>query len=147
MKCAFCSSETKVIESRETSDSNCVRRRRECKNCQNRFTTYERPETYLRVIKKDKKREKFDRNKIKEGILKACEKRPISDGEINNTVDDIIKQIRKENKTEVESSFIGKLVMSKLRELDKVAYIRFASVYKSFDLKSIEDEIKAIKGD
>lgn len=145
MKCPFCSSETKVIESRETNDLNAVRRRRECKDCQNRFTTYERPETHLRVVKKDDKREEFDREKIKRGILKACEKRPISNDEIDDIVDNVVSEIRKQNSTEVESSYIGKLIMDKLRELDKVAYIRFASVYRSFDdIDSFKEELSEL---
>lgn len=145
MKCPACSSETQVLESREAGDSTVIRRRRECKGCKHRFTTYERPELRVRVVKKDGTRENFDQSKLKSGILKACEKRPVSEPEIEDLVEKIVKKIRRKGVNEIESSEIGKMVMEELKELDKVAYIRFASVYKSFDLDSLENEIKAIK--
>lgn len=145
MKCPNCASESRVLESREIRDSTTVRRRRECKNCSYRFTTYERPELRVRVIKKDGTGENFKQEKLKKGVLKACEKRPVSDSEIEDLVEDVVKEIRKKGVNEIESSEIGKMVMRRLKKLDKVAYIRFASVYKAFDLKSLEKEIKAIK--
>lgn len=145
MKCPNCESETRVLESRAIGDSTTVRRRRECRGCGHRFTTYERPELRVRVVKKDGTREKFDQDKLKGGILKACEKRPVSSSQIEDLVEDIVKQIRRKGVNEVESSEIGKMVMDRLKELDKVAYVRFASVYKAFDLESLEKEIKAIK--
>jgi len=145
MKCPTCSSGTKVLESRETSDSTTVRRRRECKDCGHRFTTYERPELKVRVVKEDGSREDFTEEKVKKGILKACEKRPVSDEEIEKLVRDVVQKIRRKGTNEVKSREIGKLVMDGLKDLDKVAYIRFASVYKSFDLETLEKEIKTIK--
>lgn len=122
-----------------------IRRRRECKNCDHRFTTYERPDVRIRVIKKDGTREKFDQEKLKDGIVKACEKRPVSNDQIENLVEEVVEKIRGKGINEIESSEIGKMVMEELKKLDKVAYIRFASVYKSFDLDSLEKEIKSIK--
>ncbi|MFP4633537.1 MAG: transcriptional regulator NrdR [Candidatus Aenigmatarchaeota archaeon] len=146
MRCPTCSSETKVIESREISDSTAVRRRRECKQCKHRFTTYERPELRVSVVKRDGSREEFQEEKVKEGIMRACEKRPVSDEEIEELVREVVQKIRRKGVNEVQSEDIGRLVMKGLKELDKVAYIRFASVYKSFDLESLEKEIKTIKG-
>lgn len=145
MQCPYCSSKTMVIESRETENSSTVRRRRECKDCGKRFTTYERAELRLRVIKKDGTREEFDEKKLKKGLYKACEKRPVSEEEIQNVVEEIIERVRKKGENEIESSKIGKMIMEILKDLDKVAYIRFASVYKEFDLESLEKEIKSIK--
>lgn len=145
MKCPTCGSETRVLESREVGDSPMIRRRRECKDCERRFTTYERPELRLRVVKKDGTRENFNREKLKQGILKACEKRPVSDEEVEDLIGNVVKEIRKKGYNEIDSKEIGMLVMKNLEDLDKVAYVRFASVYKSFDLDSLEKEIKAIK--
>ncbi|MFP4045520.1 MAG: transcriptional regulator NrdR [Candidatus Aenigmatarchaeota archaeon] len=145
MNCPYCSAETKVIESRETENSTTVRRRRECKSCGKRFTTYERAELRSRVIKKDGTREKFNEEKLKKGLYKACERRPVSDQEIQEIVEEVIEKLRESGKNEIGSSEIGKMAMQKLKELDKVAYIRFASVYKQFDLESLEKEIKSIK--
>jgi transcriptional repressor NrdR len=147
MKCPYCSySETKVIDSRETPNLESTRRRRECLHCKKRFTTYERVEMIeLNVIKKDGRREPFDRNKLRAGIIKSCEKRPVSSEQIEKIVDEIEKQIRKKDTTEVSTRVIGDLVMRKLRSVDKVAYIRFASVYKSFDdLMAFEKELREL---
>lgn len=145
MKCPSCNSETRVLESREIGDRTTVRRRRECKDCDYRFTTYERPELRISVIKRDGTREKFDQEKIKKGVLKACEKRPVSNQQIEDLVEKVVNEIENGGLNEIQSTKIGKIVMNHLKELDKVAYIRFASVYKSFDLDSLEKEIKAIK--
>lgn len=147
MKCPYCgSSETKVLDKRETSDLIATRRRRECLKCNKRFTTYERVESAeLIVVKKNGNRERFDRNKIKAGILKACEKRPIKIEKIDKIVDQIEAELRNKDSIEIESKEIGGLVMEKLKELDNVAYIRFASVYRQFtDLKSFEKEVEKL---
>jgi transcriptional repressor NrdR len=146
MKCPFCGNEEqKVIDSRETEDS--IRRRRECLKCEKRFTTYERIENVeIIVIKKDGRREMFDRNKIKAGMLKACEKRSISIEVVDKAVDDIEKEIRRQEGTEIEATKIGEMIMKKLKGMDKVAYIRFASVYREFeDISSFEQELKKLK--
>ena len=148
MKCPYCGfSETRVLDSRESEDSDVTRRRRECEKCSKRFTTYERVEMLdLRIIKKDGRIESFDRNKVLRGVLKACEKRPIKIEKIEKLVDEIESELRKNETTEIQSKAIGEMVMEKLKELDKVAYVRFASVYKEFtDLKSFETELKKIK--
>ena len=148
MKCPYCGfSETKVLDSRESEDSDVTRRRRECEKCSKRFTTYERVEMIdLRVIKKNGNIEGFDRDKVLKGALKACEKRPIKIEKIEKLVDDIESELRKKETTEIPSKVIGELVMEKLKELDKVAYIRFASVYREFkDIKSFEKELVKIK--
>ncbi|MDD5178292.1 MAG: transcriptional regulator NrdR [Candidatus Nanoarchaeia archaeon] len=144
MKCPFCSNdEFKVVDSRESEDT--IRRRRECLKCEKRFTTYERIETDLIVIKKDGKREPYDREKMKRGILRACEKRPISNEKIDSFIDKIEQQLRKMNSSEVKSSIIGNKVIAGLKSLDKVAYIRFASVYKDFtDIDSFQEELKKL---
>lgn len=148
MRCPYCGfSETKVLDSRESEDSDVTRRRRECEKCSKRFTTYERVEMIdLRVIKKNGNIEGFDRDKVLKGALKACEKRPIKIEKIEKLVDDIESELRKKETTEIPSKAIGELVMEKLKELDKVAYVRFASVYKEFkDIKSFEKELVKIK--
>ncbi len=148
MRCPYCNfGETKVIETREAEDSDVTRRRRECLKCNKRFTTYERTEMLdLRVVKKSGEIEGFDRNKILNGIVKACEKRPIKTEKIEKTVDEIESELRKQETTEIPSKVIGELVMEKLNQLDHVAYIRFASVYREFkDAKEFEKEIKKIK--
>lgn len=148
MKCPYCNhGETKVIDTRETEDSDVTRRRRECLKCEKRFTTYERMEMLdLRVIKKNGTIVGFDRNKVLRGILKACEKRPIKIEKIERLVDEIETDLRKEETTEIPSKVIGEKVMDKLRELDKIAYIRFASVYRDFtDIKSFEKELQSLK--
>lgn len=147
MKCPFCGYyDTGVIESRHIENEMVTKRRRICKKCNKRFTTYERIELIpLMVIKKDKGREAFSRGKITNGIIKACEKRPISIETINKLVDDIEESIRNKGCSEVKSNLIGELVISKLKNLDEVAYVRFASVYRQFkDLSSFVEEIKKL---
>ena len=147
MKCPFCTnSETQVIDSRDTENLEATRRRRECLKCQKRFTTYERIEnTNLTVIKKDGRREDFEREKIKTGVRKACEKRPVTEEMIEALVDDVELELRSYKSTEVPSSVIGKLVMKRLKKLDKVAYVRFASVYREFtELTDFEEELKKL---
>lgn len=147
MRCPFCSyHETKVVETRETGED-VTRRRRECLKCAKRFTTYEKMEIFnLRVIKKDGNREAFDKEKLRRGLLKACEKRPITTDQINKAADDIEKALRNKGAPEVKSAFIGELVMKQLKRLDSVAYIRFASVYRSFqDIREFEKEVKLLK--
>jgi transcriptional repressor NrdR len=144
MKCPYCHHiETKVTDSRDTSVFT-IRRRRECLDCGKRFTTYEYVEMQpLYVVKKDGRREKFDRNKIKNGVLKAIEKRPIKHEQVEEILDKIEEKIRRNGSEEINSKDIGEYVMDSLKELDHVAYIRFASVYRSFtDVSSFEKEIK-----
>ena len=146
-KCPYCShAETKVVDSRETEDLSSVRRRRECLQCGKRFTTYERTELVeLRIVKKDGRREQFDKNKLIAGMVKACEKRPVSAETIARAADEIERELRRMDETEVKSSAIGEMVMQKLKKIDKVAYIRFASVYRSFaDVESFEEEAKKL---
>lgn len=147
MRCPFCSSaELKVVDKRGSPISDAIRRRRECITCSKRFTTYERVENInLVVIKKDGRREPFDRNKVKNGIVRACQKRPVSIEQINKVVDDIEYRLRRKKSLEIPSKIIGELVVRKLRALDKVAYIRFASVYKEFnDPSYFEKEVKLL---
>ncbi|MBN2142176.1 transcriptional repressor NrdR [Candidatus Woesearchaeota archaeon] len=134
MNCPFCRhAETQVIETRESAED-MTRRRRECLKCEKRFTTYERVEhTHLRVIKRDGNRELFNREKLKRGFLLACEKRPVTSDQIDKILDEIEGKLRSKGKPDVKSSEIGELAMSKLKKLDSVAYIRFASVYKKFE--------------
>ena len=147
MKCPYCSYyDTGVIESRHIENELVVRRRRICRKCNKRFTTYERIDLIpLMVIKKDGRREPFSREKITNGIIKACEKRPISIETINNLVNNIEETIKSEGVNEIKSNLIGELVISRLRDLDEVAYVRFASVYRQFkDLSSFVKEIRKI---
>lgn len=134
MRCPFCGSvKDKVIDSRSTKDDCEIRRRRECEDCGGRFTTYERIEEIMPVVKKKNgEREPYDRNKIRKGIMISCQKRPVSAETIDMMLDKIEKELQSYEKKEVETSFIGDLVMEALREVDKVAFIRFASVYKEF---------------
>ena len=144
MKCPFCSSEnTRVIDSRPADDNNSIRRRRLCDDCGKRFTTYEKLETMpLMVIKKDNSRETYDRSKIEAGIIHSCHKRPVSPQQINSMIDEIENQIFNMEEKEVPTSAIGELVMGKLKDLDEVAYVRFASVYREFkDVNTFIDEI------
>ncbi len=146
MRCPFCSNkETKVIESRETGEE-ITRRRRECLKCSKRFTTYERFENNdLRVIKKDKTRERFDKEKLKKGVVIACEKRPVSIEQINDLVNDIEKSLLNKYLSEVKTSLIGRMLMTRLKKLDSIAYIRFASVYKEFKaIEDFEEEVKNV---
>lgn len=146
MRCPYCESETRVVDKRESSEF-ITRRRRECLKCKKRFTTYERIESKnIMVLKKDKRREPFNRDKLKSGILRACEKRPVSLDEIEKIVNEIEARLREEGKNEISSKFIGELIMKKLKKLDKVAYIRFASVYRDFkDVDEFKDAIKEFK--
>jgi len=147
MRCPFCEhDDTKVIDSRHTEDGHAIRRRRECESCGKRFTTYEKIEQMiLMVIKKDGSREAFDRNKIMNGIIKACEKRPVPMAEIEKVVDDIERGLNNMMEKEVESTFIGELIMENLRKLDEVAYVRFASVYRQFtDVNTFVAEIEKL---
>ena len=145
MNCPFCSNEEhRVVDKREANEA--TRRRRECLRCKKRFTTYERIEPFnLVVVKKDGRREPFNREKLRSGMIKACEKRPIPQEKIDVAVDEIEAELRSEEKKEVSSTHVGELVMRKLKKLDKVAYIRFASVYRQFaDLESFEKELKKL---
>ena len=144
MKCPFCATEdSKVIDSRPTDEGERIRRRRECLNCSKRFTTYEIIESLpIIVIKKDKSRETFDRDKLLNGILRACDKRQISINTLDNMIDEIEATIQNSLDREVTSVKIGELVMEKLKEIDEVAYVRFASVYRQFkDITSFMDEL------
>ena len=146
MKCPYCGKEnTRVIDSRPTDDSS-IRRRRQCDECGKRFTTYEKVETLpLIVVKKDNNREPYDREKIVAGIVRSCHKRPISMKQINDMVDDIEGQIFNMEEKEIPTKTIGSIVMDKLKDLDEVAYVRFASVYREFkDVNTFMDEIKKI---
>lgn len=147
MKCPFCNKEnTRVIDSRPAEDNNSIRRRRLCDECGKRFTTYEKIETIpLIVIKKDNNRETYDRSKIEAGVLRACHKRPISINQINKLVDDVETEIFNREEKEIESKVIGEIVMDKLKDLEAVAYVRFASVYREFkDVNTFMDELKKI---
>ncbi|MFA5008545.1 MAG: transcriptional regulator NrdR [Candidatus Omnitrophota bacterium] len=149
MKCPFCNhNEDRVIDSRETSEGTAIRRRRECSACNKRFTTYEYVEkTPLMVIKKDNRREPFIREKILSGIRSACQKRPISTEKIEKLVGEIEAEIQKKFDQEVDSRFIGELVMEKLARIDDVAYVRFASVYRQFkDINQFMRELRDILG-
>ena len=134
MKCPFCSfEESKVVDSRSTDDNTTIRRRRECLRCNKRYTTYEKIEDIpILVIKKDNTRENFNKEKIINGLIIACQKRPVSRKQIENISIEIEKSISNSMITEVESSYIGKLVMEKLKDIDEVSYVRFASVYRQF---------------
>ncbi|MCK5392320.1 MAG: transcriptional repressor NrdR [Deltaproteobacteria bacterium] len=150
MKCPFCSSlESKVIDSRLAKEETSIRRRRECLDCKNRFTTYERvEEVELLIIKKDGGRETFDRSKILSGMIKACEKRPISMDVIENFVSSLEREFQERGDREVESREIGERVINKLYEIDEVAYVRFASVYRSFkDVNQFMSELKELLRD
>ncbi|MFR6538447.1 MAG: transcriptional regulator NrdR [Lachnospiraceae bacterium] len=145
MKCPFCSSEnTRVIDSRPADDNNSIRRRRMCDECGKRFTTYEKVETIpLIVIKKDNNREQYDRSKIEAGVLRACHKRPISANDINKLIDEVETEIFAREEKEIPSEEIGEIVMDKIKDLDDVAYVRFASVYREFkDVNTFMSELK-----
>lgn len=145
MKCMYCGcAESKVIDSRPTDDA--IRRRRECMNCGRRFTTYEKIEAgQLYIIKKDGRREVFNREKLKAGIVKACEKRAVSMDKIDAVVSDIEKQLTSSATQEVKSEQIGEIIMQNLKELDEVAYVRFASVYRHFkDINSFYEELSKL---
>ena len=147
MKCPFCGHEnTRVIDSRPAEENNSIRRRRVCDECDKRFTTYEKIETIpLIVVKKDNNREAYDRTKIEAGVLRACHKRPISDDQIKTLVDEVETEIFSMEEKEVPSRVIGELVMNKLKDLEAVAYVRFASVYREFkDINTFMDELKKV---
>lgn len=147
MKCPYCGHEnTRVIDSRPAEENNSIRRRRACDECGKRFTTYEKVETIpLIIIKKDLNREAFDRSKIEAGVLRACHKRPVSAEQIANLVDDVETEIYSREERELPSAVIGECIMNKLKELDPVAYVRFASVYREFkDVNTFMDELKKI---
>ena len=145
MRCPYCKSgDTKVIDTREAGDTEITRRRRECLKCEKRFTTYERVEgVELIVVKKDKRREQFDRQKMMHGILRACEKRPVKQEKVEKMVDEVETELRSRDDTEIPSSVIGEIVMEKLKKIDEIAYVRFASVYRQFkDAKQFMREIQ-----
>jgi transcriptional repressor NrdR len=147
MKCPFCGHEnTRVIDSRPAEDNSSIRRRRVCDECDKRFTTYEKVETIpLIVIKKDNNRETYDRAKIEAGVLRACHKRPISANQINQLVDEVETEIFNREEKEIPSQVIGELVMNKLKDLEAVAYVRFASVYREFkDINTFMEELKNV---
>ncbi|KXB71842.1 MULTISPECIES: transcriptional regulator NrdR [Peptoniphilus] len=145
MKCPFCGyDDSKVLDTRPTDEGNTIRRRRECLKCQKRFTTYEKIEqSPIMVIKKDGNRQAFDREKIIRGMIKSCEKRPVSAADIEEAVNNIEKKIENSMKKEVSSLEVGEMVMDELKDLDEVSYVRFASVYREFkDLQSFIDELE-----
>ncbi len=147
MKCPFCGHEnTRVIDSRTAEDNNSIRRRRVCDECDKRFTTYEKVETIpLIIIKKDNNRETYDRAKIEGGVLRACHKRPVSARQISELVDAVETEISGREDREIPSAVIGEIVMEKLKDLDAVAYVRFASVYREFkDVNTFMDELKKV---
>lgn len=147
MKCPFCNHEnTRVIDSRPAEENNSIRRRRVCDECGKRFTTYEKVETIpLIIIKKDNNREAYDRSKIESGILRACHKRPVSAAQITQLIDDVETEIFNLEEKEIPSDSIGEILMRKLKALDEVAYVRFASVYREFkDLNTFMDELKKV---
>ena len=147
MKCPFCNKDnTRVVDSRPVEDSNAIRRRRMCDSCGRRFTTYEKVETIpLMIIKKDSNREAYDRRKIERGVLLACHKRPIPAEKITKLLDEVETEIFNIGEREIPSSVIGEMVMEKLKDLEAVAYVRFASVYREFkDVNSFMDELKKV---
>ncbi len=150
MRCPFCQEpENKVIDSRESHEGSVVRRRRECLLCKRRFTTYERvEEIFPLIVKKDGRRETFDREKVLSGLKRACEKRPVSANQLEETVVSIERMLQGSGEKEVPSSIIGEAVMRRLQELDEVAYVRFASVYRSFhDISEFMEELKDLLAD
>lgn len=149
MRCPFCENpDTKVIDSRPTEEGHAIRRRRGCDRCGKRFTTYEKvEESIIMIIKKDGRREAFDRNKVMNGIIKACEKRPVSMAQIEGIVNEIERGLNNLMEKEVKSEFIGELIMEQLKKVDEVAYVRFASVYRQFtDVNTFVKEIEKLIG-
>ena len=147
MKCPFCGHEnTRVIDSRPAEENNSIRRRRVCDECDKRFTTYEKVETIpLIIIKKDDNRETYDRSKIEAGVLRACHKRPISANQINRLVEEVETEIFNMEEKEISSQVVGEIVMNKLKNLEAVEYVRFASVYREFkDINTFMDELKKV---
>ena len=148
MNCPYCGyHDSRVVDSREVNDG--IRRRRQCLACDARFTTYERTQpASLFVIKKDKRREEFNKNKLLTGIRKACEKRPLPTGVVDGIADDIEAELYNQNKAEIPSKVIGDMVMERLRRLDDIAYLRFASVYREFtDITKLKEEVDSLAGD
>lgn len=147
MKCPFCGDDnTRVIDSRPAEDNNSIRRRRQCDVCGKRFTTYEKVETVpMMIIKKDRTREAYDRSKLEKGLVRSCHKRPVTMDQIEKCVDEIESEIFNLGLREVESRDVGSIVMDKIRDLDEVAYVRFASVYREFkDVNTFMDELKKL---
>ena len=145
MKCPFCAHlEDKVVDSRESKEGDVIRRRRECLKCERRFTTYERSdEVPYMVVKRDGRREKFDRQKVLEGLIKACEKRPVAMAKLAEVVDEVDSMLADSADREISTTAIGELLMDRLRTLDKIAYVRFASVYRDFqDVEAFVTELK-----
>ena len=150
MRCAYCGCmQSRVVDSRQNEDGSSIRRRRECENCGRRFTTYERIDLVpLIIIKKDQTREAFDVEKLRSGIVKSCEKRPVSLGKIDELVRDIEQKLNNQPDSEITSKMVGELVMDGLKKLDEVAYVRFASVYRQFrDIQSFRDELNKLLAD
>jgi transcriptional repressor NrdR len=147
MTCPFCGhSHDKVVDSRESKEGDVIRRRRECLACERRFTTYERiDEIPYMVVKKDGRREKFDRQKVLAGLLKACEKRPVAMGKLAEIVDEVESRLMESAERELSTTSVGELLMERLRNLDKIAYVRFASVYRDFqDEEAFFNELKTL---
>jgi len=147
MKCPYCGlPETEVVETRDSEDLGTIRRRRECLKCEKRFTTYERVENInLVVIKKDARREQFDRDKLKRGIIRSCEKTKVSMEDIERIVTEVERELRGADSVEVDSKKIGQMVATRLKKIDKVAYIRFSSVFRRFvDVEDFEKEVKRL---
>jgi transcriptional repressor NrdR len=147
LKCPYCSyEESKVVDSRSTEDNMSIRRRRECLNCNKRYTTYEKIEDIpILIIKKDSSREFFDKSKIINGLIKACQKRPVSRMQIEMIANEVEKRISNEMLTEIKSDYIGEMIMESLKSIDEVSYVRFASVYRQFkDVNTFMEEIKKL---
>ena len=147
MRCRYChGTESKVVDSRPTDDGTSIRRRRECMSCGRRFTTYEKIEEIpIMVVKKDGRRETFDSEKILMGVRKACEKRPVSAAQMDKLVEEVVREVNNTLEQEVTSTYVGELVMRGLKELDEVAYVRFASVYRQFkDINTFMEELKLL---
>lgn len=150
MKCPYClHEESKVVDSRSADDYASIRRRRECLKCAKRYTTYEKVEDIpILVVKKDATREAFDKDKIITGLIKACQKRPVSRKQIEEVSDSIEKTLSNKMLTEISSDYIGELIMEKLKDIDEVSYVRFASVYRQFkDINTFMEEIKSLMND
>ena len=150
MRCAYCGcTQSRVVDSRQNDDGTSIRRRRECESCGRRFTTYERIDLVpLMIVKKDQTREAFDVEKLRSGIVKACEKRPVSLGRIDELVREIEQKLNNQPDSEITSKMVGELVMDGLKSLDEVAYVRFASVYRQFrDIQSFRDELNKLLAD
>ncbi len=150
MRCMYCgNTESKVVDSRSTEDGTAIRRRRECLNCKKRFTTYEKIESVpIIVVKKDKSRQSFDREKLERGILNACASRPVPLQTIDSMIDEIESNLHNSLQREISSGKIGEMVMDRLRSIDEVAYVRFASVYKQFkDIETFQEELAKLTRD